>query len=143
MLVMDGVEAVMTKKNVTTNGTTKVVTVPAGNKPVVHVFRQSKTPFINPLDPECCKDRESPCCKLYGDWSGLRPNSSANGSLPVLLNGKGLANLADTPQNSSGAQSIGKDGKHSGSSLLNAAHGKPHRQLLYGKEEFRCVRQCF
>jgi hypothetical protein len=90
MLVMDGVEAVMVKPNGTTNGSTAMV--PAGNKPVVHVFRKSRTPFVkppappSPWDPACCTNVTSQCCvdaaKKYGNWPP-ESNKKSNGVMSI------------------------------------------------------------
>jgi hypothetical protein len=144
MLVMDGVEAVMVKPNGTTNGS--MALVPAGNKPVVHVFRKSRTPFVKPpppppappgpWDPECCANVTNQCCvdaaKKYGNW-GPKSDKKNNGVMDI--SDMPFMGIPGTPSwELAWMNRTGGNGSSSGNSSSSASHshGKHDKK---GKDE--------
>jgi hypothetical protein len=141
MLVMDGVEAVMVKPNKTANGS--LALVPAGNKPVVHVFRKSRTPFVKPpspppppprppgpFDPECCANVTSQCCvdaaRKYGNWPPKSDKKSdmKNDKAMMDVNHMPFMGIPGTPSWEEYAVNRTGGNSSSNSSSADEPHGK-------------------
>ncbi|WIA36854.1 hypothetical protein OEZ86_008105 [Tetradesmus obliquus] len=151
MLVMDGVEAVMVKQNSTGNGTTNsssaAVMVPAGNKPVVHVFRKSRMPFVKPpspppappgpWDPECCQNVTSQCCvdaaKKFGNWPPGSSDKKKGHNGVMDINDMPFMGIPGTP--SWEQMWTNRTGNSSSSSSGSSSAGQTHGKHDKGKDD--------